>query len=183
MKKWELLSSKMAFDHRWYKVRQDTVKLPTGRILEDYFLGVRGRYVQMLPITDDGNIIMVRQYKHGASAITLELPAGMVEENEDVEVCARRELLEETGCEGRTWKRLAVTHENPSKSVNESFWYLVTDLEIKKDQHLDENEEIEVVQVSIQEALAKIQSGEIISGPSIGQIFLGLYELRKLQFI
>src|SRR5947209_2135944 len=72
---WTLLSSEMAFDHRWYKLRRDTVKLPNGRIVDDYFVSQRPNVAIAVPLTTENNVVLVRQYKHGVQAITLEFPA------------------------------------------------------------------------------------------------------------
>jgi 8-oxo-dGTP pyrophosphatase MutT (NUDIX family) len=108
----------------------------------------------------------------------------MVEEAEDVLSAAQRELLEETGYSGKKWKQIGgVIHENPTKSVNESFWYVVTDIERVQDQHLDANEEIEVLRVPAQELLKKIQHGDVIAGPTIGSFLFAFLELGYLQFV
>lgn len=184
MKKWELIKSEMALDERWYKVRKDTVRLPNGKVLDDYFLGLRGKYVQMVPVFENGDILLVKQYKHGASDFTLEMPAGMVEEGEDPFLCAQRELLEETGYIGAEWKQLGGTiHENPTKSVNESFWYVVTSLEKVSEQSLDSNEEIEVLRIPASKLLDKVRNGEVITGPTIGSFLLAMIELNKMRFL
>jgi 8-oxo-dGTP pyrophosphatase MutT (NUDIX family) len=183
MKKWETLKSEMALDEKWYKVRKDTVKLPNGKIMNDYFLGLRGRYVQMVPIFENGDVLLVKQYKHGAGDFTIEMPAGMVNEGEDPLVCAKRELMEETGYEGSTWKSMGVIHENPTKSVNESFWYVVTGLKESGEQHFDESEEIEVLKIHYKKLIEMIKSGEIITGPTIGALLLALLELDHLKIV
>jgi 8-oxo-dGTP pyrophosphatase MutT (NUDIX family) len=93
---WTLLSSEMAFDHRWYKLRRDTVQLPDGRIIDDYFVSQRPDVAIVVPLTRERDFILVRQYKHGAQAITLEFPAGTFR-SESAEAAAARELEEETG--------------------------------------------------------------------------------------
>lgn len=61
MKKWELLDSRMALDLPWYKVRQDTVKLPSGKILDNYLVSVRSGYVITFPIVEDGKVVILTQ--------------------------------------------------------------------------------------------------------------------------
>lgn len=182
MKKWKTLSSTLAFNEKWYKVRKDVVELPSGKVLDDYYVGLRGRYVQMVPVFENGDLLIVKQYKHGAADFTLELPAGMVEDGEDPLVCAKRELEEETGYRGAMWKRIGgVIHENPTKSVNESFWYAVSGLEKVSEQKLDDNEEIEVMRIASEDFLKMIRNGEIITGPTIGSFFLAMIELDKMS--
>jgi 8-oxo-dGTP pyrophosphatase MutT (NUDIX family) len=183
MKKWELIKSEMALDERWYKVRRDTVKLPNGRIMDDYFLGLRGKYAQMVPFFENGDVLMVKQYKHGFGDFTIELPAGMVGEGEDPLACARRELEEETGYSGENWRPLGVVHENPTKSVNQSFWYVATGLKKSGEQHLDDSEEIEIIKIHYKKLIEMIRSGEVITGPTIGSFMLALLELGYLKTV
>ncbi|MEO1123540.1 MAG: NUDIX hydrolase, partial [Cyanobacteria bacterium J06639_16] len=97
-KRWTLLRSRLVFDHRWYKVRQDEVRLPNGEIIDDYFVSVRPDVALVLPITVDREVIFVHQYRHGAGEVLLELPAGTFDpQQEAAETAALRELQEETG--------------------------------------------------------------------------------------
>ena len=76
IKKWTTLDSKLVFDHRWYRLRQDKVALPNGQIVDDYFVSLRPDIATILPITAQGEIVLVRQYRQGVDEVLLELPAG-----------------------------------------------------------------------------------------------------------
>jgi ADP-ribose pyrophosphatase len=97
MKKWRLRSSTIVFDRRWFRVRQDTVVLPNGRVIDDYFVWPEGDVALVVPVTEQGDVILVRQYKHAAQEIMVEFPAGMLEPDEVPLQGAQRELREETG--------------------------------------------------------------------------------------
>src|ERR1700733_14051622 len=98
IQKWKRLKTEVALNNKWCTVHKDTVELPAGKIIDDYFVHIRPDVVLVFPITADGKVIMVRQYKHGAKEILLEFPGGIVDTSEDsVHAAALRELREETG--------------------------------------------------------------------------------------
>jgi hypothetical protein len=83
LQKWKTLNSKMVLDHHWCKVRQDVIKLPNGKIVDDYFINIKPEVALILPITSDGNIIFVRQYRHAIGEFFIELPAGSFDPAEE----------------------------------------------------------------------------------------------------
>ena len=119
IEKWALLDSVLVFGHRWYQLRRDTVRLPDGTVVDDYFVSVRPEVAMVFPLTPDGDVIFVRQYKHGAQAITIELPGGTFR-HELPEDAARRELIEETGYTPGELIPLGWIWEDPTrKALNE----------------------------------------------------------------
>lgn len=177
MKKWQTISSELAFDNKWFKVQKDAVKLPNGKILDDFYLWKEHNVAQIVAITSDNKIVLVRQYKHGAGDILIECPAGFVDENEDFETAAKRELLEETGYIANKIKYLGKYIHNPTKSLGIVKSYLARDL-IKSKQSLDEDEEIEVLEIPINEVVQMINKGQIWTSGTISSIFLALNELQ-----
>jgi hypothetical protein len=76
LKKWKLLQSRLVINNQWCQVRQDEVELPNGTIIDDFFINVRPDIVLIFAVTDQQEIVFVRQYRHGVGKVLLELPAG-----------------------------------------------------------------------------------------------------------
>lgn len=115
--KWKLLNSKIAFDNPWFSVRQDAVQLPSGKVLDDYDVWLQGDIVLVVACTSAHDMVLVRQYRHGVREMLIEHPAGYVDEGENPEGTARRELLEETGFSAGDLRPLATFTSMPSKVV------------------------------------------------------------------
>ncbi len=179
MKKWKLISSKMAFDHKWFKLRQDKVELPNGKILDDYFVWLYGSVVLVVPVTENGKFVLVRQYKHGADEIITEFPAGFVDEGETAEEAARREVEEETGYSFQDLQLLATTYANPTKAVGKISIYLAKNAVQNKEAKPEETEDIEVLVKNKDEIMEIINNGEICTADSIAGFFLAIMELEK----
>ncbi len=172
MDKWKLLKSKMALDEKWFKVRCDEVELPSGKILPDFFVWESGNVSMTVPVTDEGKLILVRQYKHGIGQIMIEFPAGYLNKGETVEQAARRELSEETGREVIKLISLGKVVHSPTKETGVLSLFLakVGETEIVMDH--DDNEEIETLELTPQDVLDKIRSGEIWATGTIAAFFL-----------
>ena len=178
IKKWTQLSSQLAFDHRWYKVRQDQVQLPNGHIVDDYFVSVRPDIAMVLPVTPQGEVVLVQQYRHGAGEILLELPAGTFDPaQEDAAVAATRELEEETGYRAARLETLATLYDNPVKETHRIHLFLARDVEKVGPQQLDITEDIEVVTVPMAQIETYIQSGDIQVAGTLSALYLGLLRL------
>ncbi len=178
LQKWQTLDSQLVFDHKWYKVRRDTVRLPSGAIVDDYFVSVRSHIALILPITDQQEIVFVRQYRHGVQEILLELPAGAFDPQvEAAETAARRELHEETGYLADRLLPLAILYDNPVKDTNQIHLFMAQELQQTGQRSLDLTEEIEVVTLPIDAILPAILQGHICVSGTIAALFLGLQSL------
>ncbi|GAA4467504.1 NUDIX hydrolase [Nibrella saemangeumensis] len=178
IERWKTLSSELVFDHQWYKLRRDHVELPNGRVLDDYFVSVRPDVVLTFPITEDNQVIFVRQYKHAAGDIFIELPGGVIDEGEtNPTEAAKRELLEETGYTTDTLEPLLEVIDNPTKDTNRIYFFLARNVRKVSEQDLDESEAIEIVTVPLEEVEGMVLSGRINVS---GSVALCLLALRKL---
>ena len=183
-KKWKVLRSQFAFNHRWYKVRQDIVQLPNGEVIDDYFVSVRPDIALVLPITPNNEIVFVRQYRHGVGEVLIELPAGAFDpEKEDAAAAARREFEEETGYTAERLLALATLYDNPVKETNKIHLFLAQDAHPVGKQVLDVTEDIDVLLIPISAVIEKIHQGELQVAGSVAALFLGLNHLGVLNLI
>ncbi|HEY4652700.1 MAG TPA: NUDIX hydrolase [Pontibacter sp.] len=175
---WKTLKSEMVVNEKWYKLRRDEVELPNGTVLDDYYVSVRPNVVLTFPVTEDGHVIFVRQYKHAAGNIFIELPGGVIDDHEDNPMeAARREMLEETGYTSDNMELVLEVIDNPTKDTNKIYFYLARNAYKVAEQDLDESENIEVLYVPLQEVEQLVLSGKINVS---GSVALCLLALRKL---
>jgi ADP-ribose pyrophosphatase len=181
LQKWRILHSELVFNHPWYKVRRDCVALPNGEIVDDYFLSERLDVALVFAITPESEIIFVRQYRHGAGEILLELPAGTFDsKTESATSAASRELREETGYSCDRLIPVHILYDNPVKETNKIHLFLAQNASYQGAQVLDTTEEIEVVLIPISKVLQSIAEGNICVAGSVAAVVLGLQFLQKL---
>ncbi len=172
---WKTISSKFVLDHPWCRIRQDEVELPNGERVDDYFVRERPDIALILPVTTNGEIVFVRQYRHGIKKFVLELPAGNFDpQQEDSLIAAVREMEEETGYTTTKVTKLATLYENPGNDTSTIHLFLAYDVILSSQQKLDPIEEIEVVLIPKAEIPTKISQGEICVSGTVTALFLGL---------
>lgn len=152
MEKWKLLSSAYICKEPWATLRRDTCELPDGRINDHYYVLEYPDWVNMIGITEQNELLVIKQYRHGAGIIALEIPAGTTEAGEDPKNAAVREMLEETGYQFDQIEEIAALYANPATSGNITYTYLMTGGKKVQEQDLDEHEEIEVYRIPLEEA-------------------------------
>lgn len=169
---WKVLSSETVFEHRWYHLRKDEVKLQDGTVLNDYFVSVRPDVVLIYAETENAEVILVRQYKHAGGEIYTELPGGFIEEGHKALESAKRELKEETGYTSDEWEKLAVFTDNPTKDTTKIHVFRAGNCRKTSVQELDPTENIEVLIRKKQHLVQMIKEGEIKVSASVAAIFL-----------
>ena len=159
--KWKTLDQKDLIKRPWLTARMDKVELPTGAIIDEYYVLEYPDWVNTIAITKEGKFVFVRQYRYALGKTVNELCAGVIEQDEDPMVAAQRELLEETGFGGGNWQAWMTLSANPSTHTNLTYCFLATDVELQTAQHLDQGEDIEVRIFTREEVLEMLQQGEI----------------------
>jgi ADP-ribose pyrophosphatase len=174
IKPWKTLDSTLVFDHKWYKLRRDHVELPSGQVLDDYFVSVRPNVVLTFPVTTDDEVIFVRQYKHASGQILLELPGGVIDEDETEPLeAAKRELLEETGYTSDEVEQVLHVIDNPTKDTNTIYFFVARNVRQVAAQDL------EVVKIPLAEVETRILRGDIRVSGSVALCLLALRHLQK----
>lgn len=157
---WSIKDSKSVIKRPWLDVRCDTVQLPNGNVYDEFYVLHYPTWINVIAITEDGQYILERQYRHGIGKMSTEICAGCVEEGEDPMVAAKRELLEETGYAGGEWTELMVTSPNATNMDNQCHSYLAKGVKLVSGQNLDETEDIRVFLCSREEVFQMLQNGE-----------------------
>lgn len=177
--RWERLSSEKLLETPYFALRSDKLRLPDGAVKDPYYVIERPDAAIVFPLTDTDEVVLVRQYRPAIGRVELGLPAGLVEEGEEPEKAARRELLEETGYAGGEWEPLGAVASSPSLKDNWAHLYLARGVERAGSQQPDEYERLEVVLVPVGEILAEVRGGNIVSSSGVAAVLLALNALGE----
>ncbi len=163
------ISSEEVFSGRLLTVLRDRVRLPDGREAEREHIAHPGA-VAMIAVLDNGKLLFERQYRYPLHQVFLELPAGKIDPGEPALDTARRELREETGYKARSWRQLALMHPCIGYANEKIELFLAHGLSYVGHER-DHEEFLEVVELSLADALAAVRDGEITDGKTIAGLF------------
>lgn len=158
--KWKVLSSEHLIERPWLNVRKDKVQLPNGNVYDEYYVLHYPTWINVIAITEDGEFLLERQYRHAIGLVSTEICAGCAESGEDPLTAAKRELQEETGYSGGEWTELMVTAPNSSSMDNYCYSYLAVGVKKVSGQNLDATEDIRVFKCSKEEVYKMLCEGE-----------------------
>lgn len=143
---WEILNSTVSYQDRWLKVRSDQCRTQEGLVIEPYHVIESSTWVNVVALTTSGQVILVREYRHGIQKVMLGLPGGGTEHKDSDPLQAiQRELREETGYSSETFFKLGWSYPNAANQNNIVWSFLALDAIQSHPQDLDENENVEVV--------------------------------------
>lgn len=143
--KWKVLKSEYLFKRPWLTVRRDCVELPDGRQNPEFYVLEYPDWVNIIAITDEGEFVMERQYRHGLGKTCFEIPAGVIEKGETPLEAAKRELQEETGYGEGEWEEVLTLSGNASTSNNMTHCFIAEGVRKISTQHLDSTEDLKPV--------------------------------------
>lgn len=171
---WQLLGSTYPFRDRWLTLRSDIVRLPGGKTLSPYHVIEAADWVNIVALSEQGNVILVEQYRHAVGRVLLEIPAGHVDPKEESEAAARRELLEETGYGGGAWHALGALHPAASRFANQVHSYLALDVRKIGEPLLEETENLNIHEIPWADFVGGLQSGRLrlLEANQMSSVFL-----------
>lgn len=164
---------------KWATLRVDTCELPNGTTKDDYYVLEYPNWVNAIALTENGKLILVRQYRHGADIVSLEVPGGVIDGDESPENAIRRELLEETGYSFENAELIATLYPNPATSDNVTYTYLLKGGIKTHEQHLDEHEILNVEEYTIAEVKQLLAENKIAQSLHSAALFYGLMKLEE----
>jgi ADP-ribose pyrophosphatase len=166
--RWTSLGSRIMYRCRLFAVRCDNSRSPRTGATHDFFVIETRDWVNVVPITADRRVVMVRQFRHGIRDLTLEVPAGVIDATDpSAAAAAQRELREETGyaCHGVT--PLGTVHPNPALMNNRCHMFVAQGVELAGPTAWDHTEELEVVTVPLADVPALIREGKVTNALTV----------------
>lgn len=178
---WKTLTTKEIFKTSFFKFRMDSCELPDGRVMPHYYVMEFPDWANVVPVTDDGRIVLVEQYRHARGEVCLEIPGGSTDPHtkEDPKKAAMRELLEETGYVPDDVRLVGVHSPNPAMQNNKMHTYIAFGCKKMQEPDLDPFEDIRVVTASVPEVIEMIFNGKIDHTIVVASL---LYALPTLGF-
>jgi ADP-ribose pyrophosphatase len=125
---WTVIDRQEVADCLVFKVERESTRSPYDGSVHDFYVLPSPDWVNVVPLTDDGQVVMVRQWRHGSKEFTLEVPGGLVDDGRDPLAAGRGELIEETGYQAAAWERLGRINPNPALFPNRLYTFLATGL-------------------------------------------------------
>lgn len=168
MNKAAILSTKTVFQSKFFRVNQVEIERDGKKFTKDII--EETPIVVVLPYTKNGDIYLAREYRDALGKTILNTIGGKIDQDSDPLINAQRELEEEVGLKANVWKQVA-EWERSATMKKKVYVFFATDLE-EGMQHLDNDEKIELVKLTIQDAIEKIIKGEIIVEEDIATILL-----------
>ncbi len=161
VKSWKRVHSKRSQSFRVFSIRTDTAVSPRTGKKHEFYVIESENWVNIIPITLDHQVVMIRQYRHGSRKVTLEIPGGLVEFGDTPKKAAFRELLEETGYCAKRLERIGIVNPNPAIFNNRCYTFLAKGVEKVSGPTPDQTEDIEVILVPLKKIPGLILSGKI----------------------
>jgi ADP-ribose pyrophosphatase len=175
MKSWRVLNKTSVISvEPWFQISREEVELPSGRIVSDFYRVVMPEFAMVVPVTDSGELVTVRGYRHGPRKICLGVPGGLIESHETPLAAAQRELLEETGYRASEWKSLGTFTVDSNRQGGTAHFFLARKLHQVEQRLDDDAEDLRIEVMKPDQFLDSIASEEISTLAAVSAIALAL---------
>ncbi|MGG9963699.1 NUDIX hydrolase [Ferruginibacter sp. SUN106] len=175
---WKLLASKYLSKHIYFTAREDRCERPDGQIVDPYFVVELPPSACAMAVTEDNEVVLVRQYRHAIGETILEIPGGFIDAGEDHQKAIARELLEETGYEFASYDYLGKITANPGMLDNYTYLYLARGGKKIAEQKLDHNEDIDLVTMPLEDFRKMLLNNEIVQSLHMACVY---YAFQKID--
>ena len=177
---WKVLTREYLSRKLWYTVRVDKVELPTGSIIEEYWVNEYVPWVNVVAVTARDEVVLIRQYRHGLGQVHFEIPAGTTDPGEtSLEDAAKRELLEETGYAGGRWSPFVTLSANPALQDNLTYTFLAEGVARVRDADPGAGEDLRTHLVPVGELEALLDGGGFIQALHTAPLLKYLLRRRR----
>ena len=178
LKKWEILEEKTVYECTpWIRVDVQKIKLPDGKIVDDYHQLVMPESVVVYPVIFDDKVLMLEVYRHGVGDTTHLFPGGFIDQGETPLDAAKRELLEETGFGGGEWKSMGSYVPNSNYGGGKVHMFKVAGVEKVQPPNSGDLEETEIHLMNREMLMKAVSDGRITSLSSIAALSLSTNDL------
>ncbi len=179
---WTVESSRRILEDDWISLRADSCRTSRGELVEPFYVLDYPDWVNVVALTDEGDVVLVRQYRHGLARTLLELPCGAVDPGDDSAADAvARELLEETGFEPGAIVESGILSPNPSSHSNLTHCFLATGCRRVADPVQSDSEETQVVLMPLQQFVELVLDGGLLQALHVASALYALARLGQLE--
>ncbi|MEZ5428050.1 MAG: NUDIX hydrolase [Pyrinomonadaceae bacterium] len=178
---WKRIESRQVADCRVFRIREDVCRRDGEKEAEHNFFVIENPdWVNIIGLTKDQEVVLIEQFRHGTEEIILEIPGGMLDEGEDPERAARREMAEETGFEADDFVYLGKSRPNPAIQNNTIYHFLARNCEKRSETSFDEHESVITRLVPYEEIKKLVAEGRITHALAVTGFYYLALHLEKL---
>ncbi|GAA6618265.1 NUDIX hydrolase [Scytonema sp. NUACC26] len=181
---WKTLESRYIHSDKWLTLRADRCLTPEGYTIDPYYVIEAKEWVNIFAINKQYEVLITRQYRHGAGVVCYELPCGEVEETDmSVVEAAKRELFEETGCEAARIELVGSSFANPARQTNRVHSFICYDTTTVREPSPDDNEVLDFQFIAIDELFKLIEDGTFSQSLHLASVFLALRRMKATEYL